>query len=717
MLRYRLKTILFRMTIVLSLLFTLGIAWSANAFLDLEQEMITKLETKKFISPTEIYSAPAALVSGLSTSPQDAQNLLSKYQFRQRTDGQILLKKDFRILNSPQCSDEWSLSAFACIALKDEQNRDVLFVFKDSTTLAQIYINNQKAESFDFPPRLIAQYLGAQPVLHESASMAEIPALCSNAVMAIEDQQFLEHSGVSFKGIFRALSRNLIEGRKAQGASTITQQLVKNYFLTAEKTYSRKAREIAMALMLETRFNKDQILETYLNIIYMGQSGAYQVKGFKSAARHYFDKDLSKLNLAECSLLAAIINSPGIYNPFKNPDKAIKRRQLVLAKMLELNLISQRQKEEAEKQALPKVLPTLAVETAPYYVEAVRKQISTLNLPWEGLKIYTGLNLEAQAQAQNALIKKLEQLEAENKTIKKNKEQGLTLQGSLLSVSSKTGLIEVAVGGRDFKKTQFNRATEAKRQIGSIMKPFVFLTAFEHGFTPDSIVEDKTFTYKWQGQSWTPQNYDKKTRGPVSLTEALKLSLNIPTAKIGIESGLENVISTANFFGLESRMEQVPSLTLGAFEMSHLEVLRAYTGLSTIGEVPSLSFISKIYSQEDKVLWEPNKENKKYANPDAVLKVVKILEEATQTGTSAAIGKSGFIWKAAGKTGTTSDYKDAWFAGFTPEITTLVWMGYDNNTPHRLTGASGPVGVWLDYMNFKMKPFPVHDFEKKSEAP
>lgn len=673
--------------------------------------MIEKLESKKFLSPTEIYSAPLALKSGTLTSADHALQILEKFEFRQRSSEQPLLAGDYRQLSKQQCLDSWGLTAETCIEIQHTDRHNYLLVFRTPAELTQVYKDKQKTSELTFPSTLLAQYIGTEPVLHQAVSLSQTPRYCPEAVMAIEDQQFLEHKGVSVKGVFRAFSRNIIEGRKAQGGSTITQQLVKNYFLNSEKTYSRKAREMAMALLLETRFSKDQILETYLNIIYMGQSGAYQVKGFKSAARFYFDKDLEKLELTECALLAAIINSPGLYNPFKNPERALQRRNLVLRKMAELQLITESEKRKAEQTPLPSKKPTLAAETAPYYVDAVRKQVQDLGIPWSGLRIETGLQLQAQAWAQEAMLKRIEELEKKNKLIQLQKSKGNNLQGVVLSGDPKTGLIEVAVGGRNFRNTQYNRAVDSRRQVGSTFKPFVYLTAFQQGQKLENTIEDKAFTYKWQNQKWSPANYDNKFHGIVTLEDALAQSYNIPAAKIGIEVGLKNVILTAREFGITAPMQEVPALTLGAFEIAQTEMLKAYMGLSQMGQIPTLSFIRTISDSNGSILWEHKPQIHTFTHPEAVAMTVKGLLKAASDGTSAAIRRTQFAWVAAGKTGTTSDYKDAWFVGFTPDRTALVWLGYDNNAPHRLTGGGAPLGIWLDFMNQQMRQWPHRDFD------
>jgi penicillin-binding protein 1B len=535
--------------------------------------------------------------------------------------------------------------------------------------------------------------------------------------MSIEDAQFLEHSGISFKSIGRAVLKNLTSRRAAQGGSTITQQLVKNYFLTSEKSLKRKYQEFFISLLLESRFNKDEILEMYLNIIYMGQSGAFQIRGYGSAAQFYFAKDISDLNLQECALMAAMVNSPGAYNPFRNAANATKRRQLVLEKMQDQGYISGDQKTEAQGSALPSKVPTLASETAPYYLDAVRKQLTSLGVAIEGSRIYTGLRLEEQQAAQEALREYLVKLETSNKYLIGLKEKGAaSLEGVVLSGDNKTGLVQVVVGGRNYRMTQFNRALEGHRQIGSIMKPFVYLTALlnrtpeDQPYTPLTLLQDEKFTTKYEGQSWSPDNYGKKYFGTVPMFFALKNSLNAATASLGLAVGLGNIVDVAHQMGIESELKPLPSVTLGAFEMYPREVLKAYMTLASMGQKKDLSFVTKVFAADGKPLYAFSPVTQNTVDPAAVATLVGMMKQTVLSGTARSITLNGFLNPAAGKTGTTSDNKDAWFAGFTPYLTTVVWIGFDNNTPHKLTGASGPVPVWTAYMKKAAVRYPADDF-------
>lgn len=566
-------------------------------------------------------------------------------------------------------------------------------------------------------PELFAQYYGDSPILREEIPLGFAPADCLNALVAIEDAQFLEHGGISVTGLLRAFFANLRKGRVAQGGSTLTQQLVKNYFLSDERTIKRKLNEIAMAILLEGRLDKDKILETYINTIYMGQNGVFQVRGFGSAAQHYFGTDLRDLNLPQCALLAAIVNGPGVFNPFTKPDKAQPRRNHVLDRMLELGFINPEQATTGKAAPLPNRPQRGLTEPAPYFVQTVRRQLKDKGIDEsEGLRIYTTLNLRAQEAAYQAVRQGIERLESNNKLIAKLKAAGKNLEAVLLSSDPATGHVEALVGGRGFVRSPYNRAFDSHRQVGSVMKPFVFLTALEKNdengqpYTPLTLIKDEAFTHKYQGQKWSPKNYDGKFNGLVPMYFALKESLNAATAALGLSVGLSDVVDVAKRMGIESKIEAFPALSLGAFELHPWEVLQAYGAIARFGEFTKLTFMIRVEDLGGSVLFKHEPEYEQVVAPETVAVLVGMMKQTLLTGTARAARLSGFVHPAAGKTGTTNDKKDAWFAGFTPLHAAVVWIGYDDNTSHQLTGASGAVPIWTQYMKTFATSLPPVDF-------
>lgn len=725
MLRKRLKNIFIGFTILLTLAIMLFAGIATAAYFEFEKELEQKLAQKKFLSPTEYYAQPTRIFSGQIYSADELDRIFSSQGYRKRSSTERILIGDYFIGNQSECQQYFSLTQFHgqfCVAwIKRSTNETAnsndelqLALADENQTLTQLFYGKKTVTMLELDPVLVAQFLGQEAIKQKTLKLSEIPVQCIQAILAIEDVNFLEHKGVSIKGIARAIVKNMTSGKKAQGGSTITQQLVKNYFLTSERTFKRKAQEIVMAIWLESKLSKDEILETYLNIIYMGQNGAFQVRGYGAASEYYFNKSIDQLKLSECALLAAIVNGPGVYQPFTKPENARKRRSLVLTKMFENNLISQNELMIAQADPLPKNSTQLATETAPYYFDAVRKQAAQMSVAIDGAKIYTGLNLEFQQVAQNAIQKQLVNLEDKFPLIKKNKQNKKSLEGVVLSVDARSGLVDVVVGGRSYKFTQFNRAIEGHRQIGSVMKPVVYLTALSSGdYHADTLINDEPAVYKYDNQKWSPENYDKKFLGPIPLAEALVKSQNAATAYLGMKIGLAKIKTTANLLGLESNIIEVPSMTLGAFEMYPIEVLTAYTTLSQVGNYQKLSFIDRIIDSQNQIIYEHKKQSEQRVNADATFELLQIMKRVNTEGTAKAITTSGMTLPSAGKTGTTNDYKDAWYVGFTPFRTSLIWVGYDMNEAHRLTGGTAAVPVWIDFMKTATSHDAPVDFLKK----
>jgi len=697
MFRSRLKTILFLFTIAV----TLVIIAPALALWSFSEELDDKLEAKKILKTTEILAPQLLFFQGEIWSPEDFSARLQKAGYRERKIDQALLSGDFVYYQD---------KALWLIQANESQRYEILY--QDHQLKRIVDTQSQKESAFlALGEKVIAQYVDKQPIMQKNLLLGEIPSQCLKAVIAIEDSQFLEHGGVSYTGILRAVVKNTIAGKKAQGGSTITQQLVKNYFLTPEKTLSRKLREILLSVNLETKFTKDQILETYLNIIYMGQNGSFQIHGFGAAAENYFGKEANELQLHECALLAAIINNPGLNNPWQKPEPALKRRKLVLTKMLEIKAITESEMAQAEAQPLPRRPVALPSETAPYFIDAALKQLRQEGIAPEGKRVLLSIDLEKQSLAQKVVQENLSQLEDARPKLKKFKAAGLRLEGSLLSTHAKSGLIVAAVGGRSFRTSQFNRITEAQRQVGSLVKPFIYLTAFQQGkIKPDQLMENKKFTIEYDRQKWTPENYEKDESEAIPAYVALKNSVNIPAARLTLDVGVKSLVDVLHQFGLEKNIPLLPSISLGAFEQTPLTMLSAYSTLSQMGQRTRLSFVIKASESDGREIYHFNPQTQLIFGQSEVALLISMMKQTNLSGTAKGIGASGFPPPSAGKTGTTNDYKDAWYVGFTPQTTTLVWVGYDQNQSHGLTGASSSVPIWLSYMKNSESHSPLEDW-------
>lgn len=688
-----------------------------------ESDVQKKLSSRDLTASTRYYARGPSFFAGQKWNEDAFVKSLKQQNYRTREVAQNLLIGDAKKLNAIDCQSlvkanpPLNETSF-CWQWITHENENSLVIIDENLKIKAVFKDQpyQQTWKVALDPILVAQYRGTEPIMQNELKISDIPVNCLNAAMAIEDNDFLDHGGISYTGMMRALIKNVIKMRAAQGGSTITQQLVKNYFLTPEKTIKRKLIELYLATRVESEWTKDEILETYLNIIYMGQTGAFQVRGFGAASTVYFNKPLQNLELHECALLAAIINNPAMNNPWKKADKATSRRTLVLTKMKDLNLINETEFQKANSAPLPPPNPLKAVETAPYFFDAVRKQMQMLGISSEGARIETSLDLDAQSLAQKSLQSHINELENQRKNIKSNKEKGFRLEGLVVSSENATGLVNVFVGGQSYRQTQFNRALDGHRQIGSLIKPFVYLTALINGFpdqqniTPLTILNDQKFEWKYDKKVWSPVNYEKTYNGEIPFYFALKESLNSPTAQVAQQVGIDKIIELVHTIGFTSQMEKTPSTSLGATEHYPLEILDSYRTLANFGSFTTSSFVEKITDRDQNVLYrfDPIKESRVNENDVAVL--VGMMKETLRSGTAKSSAAFGWKTPSAGKTGTTSDNKDAWFAGFTPFQTSVVWLGYDQSLSSRLTGSSGAVPVWVQTMKYYQNIWPEEDF-------
>ncbi len=689
-------------------------AYSLNP-ITLSSELEKKLNEKNFLPSTEFYVAKKWLrPQGIHAAAQ-LKVWLEHQGYLQRTQ-ELTGEGQFRVLNDEACQKFHELKdkIIECIELKDHSISGTpspapIVIVAENLPNSSFLIHHilvadslKPMSAWALKPQFFAQTVGSQPIMQKKLPLSSLPAACLQAVLSIEDTAFLEHFGVSVTGTFRALVKNLTSGRKAQGGSTITQQLVKNYFLTNERTYKRKFQEIILAVLLESQFTKDQILETYLNIIYMAQNGPYQVVGYPAASEYYFQKPIETLKVEECALLAAILNGPGVFNPFRHPVKSLARRDQVLKKMKEQGFLSEEQLQKALVAKLPTIKPLQATETSPYYLDAARAELSELGIHLENKKVLLAVDLESQELAQSSLQNHLNHLEEKNDFTKQLKaEKKKSLEGILLSADS-TGRVVAAVGGRSFRKSQFNRIINSQRQIGSLIKPFVYLTAIEKlNLNPLSMIKDEKMEIKINKKIWSPENYDRKFLGEIPLYYALKMSLNASTASIAQQSEIQSIIDTLSKFGVTKSLDPHPSLSLGAIELSPVEVLGPYLALSQMGKKVLPTFVESVWtSSGENVLTYSNQiqtHSGPSNKPESVPIVVGMMKQSLISGTAQRAKSQGLTEFWAGKTGTTSDNRDAWFIGFDRHETTLTWVGYDDNSNSKLTGASGALPIWMNY--------------------
>ncbi len=697
-----------RKILILALgLFAVFMAGAGAISISLQNKIAQRLAKGWVIPPLELYTQGFNLQVGRMLPLAELQEELTRRGLH--------AGRDFRLGKGTDCGEAIADPTKNCLSLKpgEGQLEPLTLAWDDERILLEIWRGDPRVSvvSQSLFPRLITQFYDGQPILQQNTPLSEVPLACLQAVTAIEDRDFLEHGGVSVTGILRAIVRNALARRWAEGGSTITQQLVKNFFLTAKKTIRRKVEEQWLAVMLESQLNKDQILEMYLNVIYMGQNGPYQVRGFASASQYYFDKSINNLSLSECALLAALINNPGRYSPFTHESQALARRELVLHKMQDAHMIDTGELENAKAMHLPRTPEADRRAHAPYFVMGALKEYTKLGLQTEeGARLYTTLDPQLQNLATEAIQAKLSSIEA------RIRHPGKTpLQVALVTVDLHSAEIVAMVGGRDFRTTQFNRAVDSRRQIGSTVKPFVYWPALQ---THDALtpVLDEPFVWKTGGQSWQPKNFERTKGGEVPYFYALAHSLNIPAARVGQETGLAQVADTLRRAGIEENIPELPSLTLGALELSPLEVAQAYSTLGRMGAGDRVHTLVRVEDLKSNVLFSHQPEAGIALEPTPTAQLIGMMEQSLIVGTARSAGLLGLTGALAGKTGTTSDTKDAWFAGFGPRLLTVVWVGYDDNAAMGLTGAGAALPIWIEFTKRAKELFVEEDFHWPNEV-
>jgi len=558
--------------------------------------------------------------------------------------------------------------------------------------------------------------LGGEREKRRPVALAAIPARMQQAVLAIEDRRFYEHPGFDPIGMVGAVLSNM-RGKRAYtaGASTITQQVARNVFLpkmfpgmtlqeARQKSIRRKMLEIWVSFIITTRASKDAILEMYLNDMTLGQRGSFGIVGVPEASRLFFGKDVSNITLAEAATIAGVFQSPSALSPFNNPARCKDRRNVVLQSMVDAGYVTQEVADRAIHEPLVIVQRALEAE-APYFVDFVGQTLAEqypglTTTTTQAVDVYTTLDLHLQRLAQDAVRDGLTQVDSLLAKRKRGK-----AEAALISVDPRTGEILAFVGGRSYNQSQYNRAIIARRQPGSVFKPFVFLAAFERAraegrtdVTPASITNDEQETFEFDDQVWTPENYEHEYDGPITFRRALAHSRNLGTIHVAQQAGYDRVAAFWKTLGLGAPPKAYPSIALGVFEATPYEIATAYTLFPNGGMLRSLQHISRIVSGGKDVLKKSTVVAREVSKPDTTFLVTNMMRSVLNEGTAASARAMGFTLDAAGKTGTTNDLRDAWFAGFTPELLTVVWVGFDDNQPVGLSGARAALPIWTQFM-------------------
>ncbi len=658
----------------------------------LNRVVAEKFEGQRFSIPTRIYARPLILYSGKKWTKDQLLSELQKLHFQavdaisapaQYTDHGAYLEfysRDFEFWDGLQAG-QWVHLTFTNGFISTLQN----------------HLTGQDLTELRLEPLALAG--GNRGEDHEDRKLiqfAQIPTTLVQALIATEDQRFYQHWGVDLRSLARAAVATL-SGRGMQGGSTITQQLVKNFYLTPERTLKRKFNELLMALILDWRYDKNDILETYLNEVYFGQDGSRAIHGIELASQFYFGQSVEHLDLAQSATLIAMLKGPSYYNPRRHPQRALQRRNLVLAEMREQNYISEEQLTLAQEQPLLTVAKTVVDSREfPAFLDRVFRELESLfdseQIKQSGMRIFTTLDPIVQEIAERSVDQRLSQLEAQ-----RHLAAGF-LQTAVVIANPQNGEISALVGGRVAEYDGFNRALDAKRQVGSLMKPVVYLSALEH---PDryslvSELDDTQLQLQLPGQPmWEPKNYDKRFHGNVFMWEALKNSYNIATVRLGLDVGLEKIVENAKLLGVLSPLAPFASTALGAQEMAPIEMAQAYTTMAAAGYRTPLHTIIAVVDEQGQLLGGNGQLRQSVVSAQASYVIDRALQNVVAEGTGRSL--QNYLPKAlniAGKTGTTDELRDSWFVGFNQQWLGVVWVGNDQNLPTRLTGAAGALTVW-----------------------
>ena len=573
--------------------------------------------------------------------------------------------------------------------------------------ISSLLSDNVSTNKVQLEPKLLARLVPNNKEDRVLVSLEDIPNQLLDTLLLIEDREVYHHQGISPLGILRALYNNLRAGRTVQGGSTLTQQLVKNMFLTRQRSLSRKVQEALMALILESRYSKDQLLEAYLNEVYLGQNYANGVYGFGLAAQFYFSVEVDELSNAQMALLVAQVKGPSFYDPWRHPKRAKERRDLVLRLMFEQRMLTALEYEQAASSALSmRKNRRLTTQNYPAYLQLVKNELSQVlssSMQKSGIKVFTGFSHRSQNILEETINTQLPLLE--------NKVKQSDLQVAMVVTDITTGEIRALSGDKVNGYAGFNRALNAKRPVGSLIKPAIYLAALERyeQYNLATVLQDKAITLsssihldskalRDKGTKWQPKNYDGKYRGQVSLIEGLVHSLNIPTINLGMSLGLDNVAEAIHLLGYQGDLHMRPSMLLGSINMSPVEINQVYLPIAGKGMYQEAHAIDKVISAKGDVLWEFNSLKEQRLSTNGAYLIDYALSQVTQEGT----GKS-LTWRlknstVAGKTGTSNDLRDSWFVGYDNKHLITTWIGKDNNKPTGLTGSTGALPLFAHFI-------------------
>lgn len=666
-------------------------------------QAIKTFEVRRVSLPTRVFTDAVRLVPGAELTSAQILDKLQRLGYRETEDPQ-------------QAGDYAATNEGLSIFLRSFQYpggrreaRKVTVTFGEGRIQTVVPSDGAATDGeAAIEPELLTSIFGDTLENRRPATLDQIPQHVVDAVVVTEDVRFFQHPGVDPIGIVRALFRNVKAGEVEEGGSTLTQQLVKNYYLTNERTFRRKLVEAFMSVILDAKYSKREIIEAYLNDIYLGRNRSISILGVGEAARFYFGKPISEVTPGEAAMLAGMIRSPNNLSPFENPERARARRDTVLKAMLANEKLTQEQFDAAVAEDLPEK-PTRGrsgLASIPFYVDRVmhelRDDYGIDEVRGRGLSIYTAIDLDWQNAAATQLEAGLARLEKANRRLRRD----TPLEGTIIAVDVPSGEIRALVGGRNYTRSQFNRALNAKRQVGSLFKPFVVLAAFEpslsnQNITPATLINDERFVLERRfGKDWSPRNYNDRYEGVVTVRRALVQSLNSSMVRLGLAAGVDAVLQTAKVLGVLEEIEENPSIILGSTGIPPIQMADAYSTIARMGSRTPLRAVKFVTDDDgDVIAGAEDVEAVQVFPARNVFITVDIMKGVLNGGTASRARSLGFRKIAAGKTGTTNDGRDAWFIGFTPQTLALTWIGFDDNSPVGVSASEGAVPIWARYMS------------------
>ena len=677
----RLTSLLLKLALTALVLAGAGIVW-------LDAWIVDTFNGRKWELPATVYARPLELYAGRAISRDAVVRELRAAGYQQDASGKP----------GTYYQPEDRLVVFTRpFAFRDgEQGTRRLNLRFDQRRIVDFATDNQDDYSLRLEPIAIGKIYSPKREERLLVTLEETPAALVNALLATEDRHFFEHHGIALKSIARAMIANLREGRIVEGGSTLTQQLVKNLFLNDQRSYSRKLLEAVMAVILELRVDKHTILEAYINEVYVAQDGRRAIHGFGLASRYLFNRDLASLSLADCALLVGMMKGPSYYNPLKHPDRATRRRNLVIDLMAQQGMITSEQAQTARRAGLNLARNRHDNATYPAYLDLVRRQLrrdySDKQLASEGLRIFTNMDPQWQWHSQAMLAQ-------HTKRLADSYPAAEGLQGAAVVIDHATGDVLAIVGDSNPRVAGFNRALDAARPIGSLVKPAVYLTALENGYTLGSLVDDSPITVMIDQQQWQPQNFDRQYHGRIPAFQALANSYNVATVNLGLTVGLDKVRDTLQRLGVEKSVPHLPSVLLGAVDLSPLEVAQMYSTIAAKGFYTPLKSIRGITDHQGRALkrYPLKLESRLSIQHQHLLDFAlqNVMHQGTGRSVRHRFPQNSLV---AGKTGTSSDQRDSWFAGYNNRQLAVVWLGQDDNRPLPVTGGTGALPVWADIM-------------------